>query len=182
MTARNITSGLFCIALALPLPGLCAPAPGDCVRSAPVPAFNAKQPGIRSYRFSPVSDHEAREYLALTTGESVDIRHGGCEYLVTTLHIKSKSIPIRLTAGRDAFLVAANLLRQLRQLKDTSGFDLALAANTLSAAAKGNPAFEEPLAVEGDGADFLQAQVQVDATGQESGAGFVQITLFRGPL
>ncbi|MGO4467784.1 M13 family metallopeptidase [Pseudoduganella sp. RAF53_2] len=150
---------MFCIALALPLPGLCAPAPGDCVRSAPAPAFNAKQPGIRSYRFSPVSDHEAREYLALTTGESVDIRHGGCEYLVTTLRIKSKSIPIRLTAGRDAFLTAANLLRRLRQLKDTSGFDLALAANTLSAAAKGNPAFEEPLAVEGDGTDFLQAQV-----------------------
>jgi len=36
--------------------------------------------------------------------------------------------------------------------------------------------------VEGDGTDFLQAQVQVDAAGQESGAGFVQITLFRGPL
>jgi hypothetical protein len=172
------------IVLALPGSGICAPASDDCVRSEPAPVFDIKQAGIRTHRFVPVSSHEAREYIVLTSGESLDIRLGGCEYFVTTFRVRSQRISSRIKAGSEAYLTAARVLRQLRLLKDSSGFDLLLAANTLEAAAKRTPvtAFEEPLAIEGDGIEFLQAQVQIDAVGQESGMGFVQITLFRGPL
>src|SRR5476649_284281 len=176
-------SSVFSFALALPLAGFCAAQSDDCVRSEPGPVFDGKQAGISSYHFSPVSSHEAREQLVLNSGESVEIKHGGCEYMVTTFRIQAKSISSSVKTAREAYLTAAASLRRLQQLKETSGFNLALAAGALDAAVKRNPKidFGEEIPVEGDGVDFLQAQVQVDAAGWESGVGHIQITLFRGP-
>lgn len=168
----------------LPLAGTCAPKPSECVRSKPAPVFNGVQPGVRSHRFVPVSDHEASEYAVLTSGESMDIRHGGCEYFVTTFRFQSGLTLRNVKSRHDAYMVAATLLRRLQQLKESSGFDLALAASTLDVAARRNSEIEfgEPLAVEGGETDFLQTQVQVDEVGRKPGNEFIQISLFKGPL
>lgn len=168
----------------MPSIGVCAPESEECIRSEPAPVFDAKQPAIRSHQFVPVSNHEAREYVVLASGESLEIHHGGCEYFVTTFRFQSRYILKDIKSRPATYTAAATLLRRLQQLNEKSGFDLALAAKTLETAARRNSAieFEEQLAVEGDGTDFLQTQVQVDAAGEVSGKGFVQISLFKGPL
>ena len=110
------------IVLALPGSGICAPAPYDCARSEPTPVFDMRQAGIPTHCYFPVSSHEAREYIVLTTGESLEIRLGGCEYFVTTFRVQSPRISRRIKAGSEA---------------------------------------SPPLAIEGDGIEFLQAQVQL---------------------
>lgn len=168
----------------LPLAGMCAQAPSECVRSKPAPVFKGGQPGIRSHRFVPVSDHEAREYAVLNSGELLDIRHGGCEYFVTTFRFKSRLILKSIKSRNNAYMLAATLLRRLQQMKVSSGFNLALAAGALDVVARSNSEIEfgEAFAVEGDGTDFLQAQVQLDEVGRKPGNEFIQISLFRGPL
>jgi hypothetical protein len=175
---------LLGIVLVIPFKAMCASATDDCVRSEPAPVFDAMQSGIKSHRFVPVSRHEAKEYVVLASGASLEIHHGGCESFVTTFRWQSAQLARNVKSRLDAYIAAATLLRGLKQLKENSGFDLALAARALETAARKNPRieFEEQLAVEGDGADFLQAQVQVDAAGQKSGIGFIQVSLFRGPL
>jgi hypothetical protein len=172
------------IALALPSTAMCASAADDCVRSEPAPVFEAVQAGLRSHRFVPLSRHEAKEYVVLASGASLEVHHGGCEYFVTTFRWQSARIARHVKSRPDAYLAAAALMRELRQLKQNPGFDLVLAAATLETAARKNPKleYEEQLAVEGDGDDFLQAQVQLDAAGQKSGVGYIQVTLSRGPL
>lgn len=58
------------------------------------------------------------------------------------------------------------------------------AAATLDAQARApaDPALGRELVVDGDGEAPLQGQVKVDAAGRRNRAGFVQVTLFRGPL
>jgi hypothetical protein len=174
----------FAIILTLPLSAMCTPVPDECVRGEPIPVFNAGRPGIRAHNFVSVSSHEANEFVTLSSGEAVEIHHGGCEYFVTTFRFHSKRILKDGKSPRDAYKTAAALLRRIGQLKEESGFDLIRAAGTLEAAVRRNPGvnFEEPFAVEGDGIDFLQAQVQVDALSRKGGIGFLQVSLFRGPL
>lgn len=172
------------IGLSTPLSGVGAPVPDECVRSEPAPVFEAKQLGIHSHRFALVSSHEAQEQLRLNSGELVDIHHGGCEYFVTTFRFSSVNILKSSKSRLDAYKISATLLRRLQQLKGKSGFDLVLAARTLEAVVEKNRAIEfgRQFAVDGDGTDFLQTQVQVDAAGQKAGVGFVQVSLFKGPL
>jgi hypothetical protein len=76
------------------------------------------------------------------------------------------------------------LLRELDSLHPATPSDLGLAARTLDAQARARaaPAFDSELAVEGDGVEPLQGQVKLDAAGRQKTKGFVQVTLFRGPL
>ncbi len=189
MTTRNfLKSALHTVllgaVLATPLTAMCASESDECIRSEPTPVFNAVQSGIKSHRFVRVSSHEAKEYVVLSSGVSLEVRHGGCESFVTTFRWQSANIAKNVKSRLDAYLTAAGLLRSLQRLNEHSGFDVVLAAAALEAAARKNPKieFEEQLAVQGDGADFLQAQVQVDAAGQKSGIGFIQVSLLRGPL
>jgi hypothetical protein len=131
-----------------------------------------------------VSKHEAKEYVVLASGVSLEVRHGGCESFVTTFRWQSPNIAQNVKSRLDAYLMAAGLLRGLQQLNEHSGFDVVRAASALEAAARKNPkiGFEEQLVVQGDGTDFLQAQVQIDTAGQKSGIGFIQVSLLRGPL
>ena len=189
MTTQHILKSalhtvLLGVVLALPLTAMCASASDECIRSEPAPVFTAVQSGIKSHRFARVSSHEAKEHVVLSSGVSLEVIHGGCESFVTTFRWQSAQIARSVKSRSDAYMVAATLLRGLKTLKENSGFDLALAAAALEAAARNNPkiAFEEQLAVAGDGVDFLQAQVQVDGAGQKSGIGFIQVSLLRGPL
>jgi hypothetical protein len=175
---------VLCLVLAIAPSAAWASASDDCVRSEPAPIFDAARSDIKSHRFVPVSGHEAKEYAVLASGASLEIHHGGCESFVTTFRWQSAQLARNVKSRLDAYMAAATLLRELKKVKESSGFDLALAATVLETAARKNPniEFEEQLAVKGDGIDFLQAQVQVDAAGQKSGIGFIQVSLFRGPL
>ncbi len=83
-----------------------------------------------------------------------------------------------------AFKEAVPLLRKLHKLKADSIFDLGLAANTLEKAIlqPNTPTFDEQFPVEGDGTDFLQTQVKIDSAGRNGKAGFIEISLLKGPL
>lgn len=170
----------ICVAIMFLLSSLPARADDECVRGVPEPMFGAGQAGVRGHRFKSLSSHEATESVQLASGVKIDMEHGGCEYVVTKFRFSGPDI-LKQGAARDqAFAAASQALRQLLQFKLNSAFDLQLAARTLADAFKQHPGiqFEEPLMVDGDGADFLQTQVELDA----AGPGFVQLMLFKGPL
>jgi len=174
---------LLTAVLASPAIGHCA---GEeaCVRGEPAPVFPAAQAGIKAHRFNTVSSHEARERVELASGMTVDIHHQGCEYFVTTFRFEGAGILKSDASIKASYQAAAELLRQLGHLKSDPGFDLALAAATLEKASRSAQplAFELELPVAGDGTDFLQSQVKLDNAGRKAASGFVQITLFKGPL
>lgn len=173
-------------ALALPSPAFAGQSADDCVRGEPIPVFDASNPGLRSYRLLKSRDDGVgvRELVTLSADESLEIRQGGCEYVVTTFRIQSKRLRRQDIAGTNAYLVAAGLLRRLGKLNAQSPYDLALAAETLEAAVRLRKAggFEQPFPVEGDGIDFLQTQVQINSASWRNGAGVVEFSLFKGPL
>jgi hypothetical protein len=170
-------------AFIFPALGHCAEDGEACVRGEPAPVFPAAQAGITSHSFNAVSSHEARERVELASGVSVAIHHQGCEYFVTTFRFEGAGILKGGASSKASYQAAAELLRQLGRMKADPGFDLALAAATLEQASRGAPLeFEQELPVAGDGTDFLQSQVKVDNAGRKSKVGFVQVTLFKGPL
>ncbi|WP_143167601.1 hypothetical protein [Massilia sp. CF038] len=155
---------------------------GDCVRAEPEPAFSSAQAGVLKHRFVARSGQEADENLTLANGETVHIRHGGCEYVVTELRIRGIHLFSGVVTPSAAYAKAAQLLRRLHRLADRSGFDLALAAHTLDAAGQRNVPYGESVAVEGDGVEFLQARVQLDSAGRKGKREFLHVSLIRGPL
>lgn len=171
-------------ALALPSPVFAGVSAEDCVRGEPIPLFAASTAGLRSYRLLKSPEDGLRELVTLAADESLEIRQGGCEYVVTTFRIQSKRLRRQDIAGTNAYLVAAGLLRHLGKLNAQSPYDLILAAETLEAAVRLRKAggFEQPFPVEGDGIDFLQTQVQINSAGWRNGAGVVEFSLFKGPL
>lgn len=172
------------VGLALPSPVLAEILPNDCVRGEPIPVFAASNPRLRSYTLLKSPDDGMRELVGLGLGESLEIRQWGCEYVVTTFRLESKQLRREDIGGAHAYLVAAKLLRRLRSLDVDSVHNLVLAAETLEAAVRRREAssFGQPFPVEGDGTDFLQTQVQIDRSGWRNGAGFVELSLFMGPL
>lgn len=171
-------------ALALPPAVFARGSADDCVRGEHAPLFASSNPGLRSYRLLKSPEDGMRELVTLGEGESLEIRQGGCEYVVTTFRIQSKRLRRQDVAGTNAYLVAAELLRRLGKLNAQSPYDLALAAQTLEAAVRLHKAdgFERPFPVEGDGIDFLQTQVQINSAGWRDGAGVLEFSLFNGPL
>lgn len=79
---------------------------------------------------------------------------------------------------------AASWLRKIERLKADTVFNLGLAANTLEKAIGKSDKKQsgEGLPVEGDGVDFLQTQVFVENYGRKGTVGFIELSLFKGPL
>jgi len=180
-TKRNLQVAFLIMASGL---GLFSLGEDECMRGKPYPVFSKDLPELHNRRFSLKSAHEANERVQLKSGESIRIHHWGCEYYMITFRVESAGI---LKAGMSksaAFKEAVLLLRKLQQLKADSVFNLGLAANTLEKAIlqPTDLSFDEQFPVEGDGTDFLQTQVKVDSAGRIGKAGFIEISLLKGPL
>ncbi|WP_147373948.1 hypothetical protein [Massilia cavernae] len=181
---KPVSSILFTAVLAIPSVGLAEPVRDDCVRGEPVPVFAPTKSGLRSYQFRSPAGEGARELGSLGPGESLEIRHGGCEYLVMTIRFTSRKLRRQDVSGANAYPLAAGVLQRMHKLKAQSPYDLVLAAKTLIDASRrrSHPDFGESLPVDGDGIDFLQTQIQIDKAGLSHGFGFVEFSLFKGPL
>ncbi len=157
---------------------------GECMRGKPYPVFSKNLSELHSRQFSMKSEHEANERIQLKSGESIQIHHWGCEYYVITFRFESASILKNGMSKLAAFKEAVPLLRKLKQLKADSVFDFGLAASTLEKAIlqSNGLTFDEQFPVEGDGTDFLQTQVKIDSAGRNGKAGFIEISLLKGPL
>jgi hypothetical protein len=168
---------LLCMALLAA--GLSRAQAGDCVRSEPSPIFAANRSDIQSHTFTTQSDHEALERFRMAPGISVEARHGGCEYFLTSYRFESPELFAKGYSVTQAYQAGAKLLRQLQQLHAETGFDLVLAAGAMQ---HGAPALDLELPVRGDGVPPLETTMSLQAAGRQNGMGFVQIVLFRGPL
>lgn len=180
--------GLFIIAI-LPV-GLIAADPVEdagCVRGEPAALFSVKSPGVQTHSFKKISPNEAEENVVFKSGDVLRIRNWGCEYFVNTFHYESKGIEGTVSDMAYWFIKAAEVLRTLTHSKPHVSFDLGKAANTLEINVKNSKelSFDHlPYPVEGDGTDFLQAQVVVKSGGRLAGTsmGYVEFELSKGPL
>lgn len=156
----------------------------DCVRSTPTPMFPAGRSDIQSHRFTIESDHEAVEQFRLGPLTQVKVEHGGCEYVVAKLRFESPSLFEKTYSDALAYQNAVSLLRQLKDARPDITFDLELASRTLlkEAGSRRGTRLGRELAVRGDGVSPLQAVIVVGAAGREKSSGFLEVTLFRGPL
>lgn len=156
----------------------------DCVRSTPTPIFPASRSDIQSHRFTVKSDHEAVEQFRLDPVTQVKVEHGGCEYVVTKLRFESPTLFAKAYSDPLAYETAVSLLRKLKEARPDSSFDFELASRTLlkQAGSKRGARLKRELAVQGDGVPPLQAVILIDAAGRETSFGFLEVTLFRGPL
>lgn len=156
----------------------------DCVRSTPSAIFAADRGDIRAHTFTLKSEHEAIERFRLASGIRVEVAHGGCEYLVNTLRFESNHLFAKGWSVADSYKEAASMLRMLQGAHAETNFDLGLAAATLleESGRKRNPTMNRELAIHGDGEPPLEAGVKISAAGRRKGAGYLEVTLFRGPL
>jgi hypothetical protein len=156
----------------------------DPVRSVPSPLFAGVRAGIRAHSFALSSNHDAVERFEFGDGIQAEVRHGGCEYYVTTYRFSAPALFARGYTTRQVYTAAAGFLRTLAALQPNTASPPDLAAATLDAQARAPaaPVLGHEFAVDGDGVDPLQGGVVIDAAGRRKRAGFVQVTLFRGPL
>ena len=156
----------------------------DPVRSVPSPLFAATHAGIRAHSFALTSNHDAVERFEFGDGIQAEVRHGGCEYYVTTYRFSAPALFARGYTTRQVYAAAAGFLRTLAALQPNTASPPGLAAATLDAQARASaaPVLGREIAVDGDGVDPLQGGVVIDAAGRRNRAGFVQVILFRGPL
>jgi hypothetical protein len=155
-----------------------------CMRGKPYPVFAHKCPSIRSHVFLFKSGHEADERIRLKSGDRIKIRHWGCGYYVLTFKRESFRLFPHEPSRSEVCKEASALLRQAENLKGTSVFDFGLAAHTVEAVQEIPSDFEfhTEYPVEGDGTDFLQTQVRIDAAGRIGKTGFIEVSLSKGPL
>ena len=184
---KRIAGGRLFLGLALVAGTMCPPAyADDCVTAPPTPMFSTARRDIQSHGFRRKSAHEAIERLRLGPDTQVRVEHGGCEYVVAKLRFESPDLFANRYADGLAYEQAAALLGRLQALRPARGFDfdLRLARKTLLAAAgrKRPPGLGEEFHVRGDGVPPLEAVLQVEAAGRRGKGGFVDVTLFRGPL
>lgn len=156
----------------------------DCVRSTPAPIFPAGRNDVQAHTFALKSDHEAVEQFVLRSNLQVKVEHGGCEYFVTKIRFESSELFAAKYSDSMAYESAAGLLQELKKARPELNFDLDLASNTLRTEVKRNRAskLNHELSIQGDGVPPLQAMILLDAAGREKSIGFLQVTLFRGPL
>lgn len=174
---------ISCVGLAAGL--VCSMVHADeCIRSTPSPIFATDRDEIRVHSFSLKSDHEAVEQFRLRSGMQVEVVHGGCEYLVTTFKFKSAELFATTYSVALAYKTAASLLQKLKDLHPQSGFDLDKASATLlkEVEQKQNPELDEELTVDGDGVPPLEAGIKIDSAGRQGSSGYLELTMFRGPL
>jgi len=156
----------------------------DCVRSTPSPVFAAARKDVQAHIFTLKSDHEAVERFKLAPGMQVKVEHGGCEYFVTKIRFEAPELFAKTYTDAMAYETAASLLRTLNNARPEVGFDLGLASETLLAEArrKRTPKLDHELSIQGDGVPPLQARIVIDAAGRARSLGYLEVTLFRGPL
>lgn len=156
----------------------------DCVRSTPAPIFSANRSDIQTHSFTLRSDHEAVERFRFGSDTEVKVEHGGCEYYVTKLRFESPSLFAKKYSDTLAYQNAASLLRKLKDSRPEINFDLELASQTLlkEAGRKRVPKLNQEFRIQGDGVSPLQAVIQIDAAGRGRSFGYLEVTLFRGPL
>lgn len=187
--ANAVGKSILCMFIAV-LPGL-APALAraeGCVRNTPAPLFAAASQDIGAHAFTLLSEHEAIETFRLAPDTKVEVRHGGCEYIVTTFRFTSPALFARAYSTAQAYRSAAAALRQLHNLHAASNFDLPLAAQARQReAGRRHPRLEREITVRGDGAAPLEAGVRIVSAGRRyagrrDAGGHVEVILFRGPL
>jgi hypothetical protein len=156
----------------------------DCVRGVPTPAFSAQRMPIRDHRFDLRSDQEAIERFRFGPGTRVELRHGGCEYVVASFRFASADLLKAGQGAADAYRAAAALLLALDRLHPATGFRLQLAAAALLREVRRTPQpqLDKALPVAGDGVPPLEAVVTIDAAGRKDGQGRIALSLSRGPL
>jgi hypothetical protein len=156
----------------------------DCVRSTPAPIFAANRNDVQAHSFTLNSNHEAVERFHLGSGTQVTVEHGGCEYFVTKIRFESPALFAKKYTDSMAYETAASLLQKLKDSRPELNFDLNLASETLlkEARQKRVPKLNQEFSIPGDGSPPLQAMVQIDSAGRHGSFGYLEVTLFRGPL
>lgn len=178
--ARNCVLGLV-----LGAAGAFAAAHADeCVRSTPSPLFPAGRHEVQAHGFRLQSDHEAVERFQLGPDLRVTVAHGGCECFVTRFRFEAPGLFLKKYSPALAYAAAASLLRQLNGLRPDSPSALDLAAASLLQAARRTrvPELGQELPGQGDGSAPLATVVVVDAAGRGKSFGYIDISLFIGPL
>lgn len=157
----------------------------DCVRGEPTPLFaGTGKENISGHRFTLTSEHEAKEEFRFGSTTKVEVTHGGCEYVVLTMRVKSASLFATKYSHELAYREAARFLQQLTRLRPEITFDLEQAAATLlkASTARRSVILDRELVVIGDGAPPLQAGIKVASARRQESVGYFAVTLFRGPL
>ena len=77
----------------------------DPVRSVPSPLFAATHAGIRAHSFALTSNHDAVERFEFGDGIQAEVRHGGCEYYVTTYRFSAPALFARGYTTRQVYAV-----------------------------------------------------------------------------
>lgn len=156
----------------------------ECVRSTPAPIFAANRDDVQAHSFTLKSRHEAVERFRLGSDTQVKVEHGGCEYFVTKFRFESPNLFVEKYSRAIAYKTAASLLQKLKDSRQESGFDLDLASETLlkEAGRRQVPKLNQELRIQGDGVAPLQGGIQIDSAGRNRSFGYLEVTLFRGPL
>ncbi|HEX9082753.1 MAG TPA: hypothetical protein VF768_10765 [Holophagaceae bacterium] len=162
MSLRALSFGtLLALGLAS-LPGLHAGAPAPerrCARPVPAPVLKA-QAGLSGLTFQAVSDHEATEGAILDGTTSLSITHWGCQDLMLTFAVESKTLPDQTRDVPAGYREAASQIRRLISLKANTGFNLEKAAAALEAQAKKAKglAYVRPVGIPGAPMDHVTVQ------------------------
>jgi len=172
----------LCLSIAIASPAAADQVQPDveCIRGEPHAAFERGRPGIASVRFTLTAPTEATEIVRLDDGAELRVEHYGCEYYAARIEIRAPGLLAQGADAPAAYRAAAAWLRRIDALEPRLSYDFALAARTLELALAANPgvAVEDEFRVEGDGIDFLQTQVAIDAASR----GKLRIHLYKGPL
>jgi hypothetical protein len=184
MKMRGIAK-IFALGLGLIAGLTCSIARADgCVRSTPTPIFAPYRTDVQAHSFTLQSDHEAVERFNLGTNTQVKVEHGGCEYFVTKVRFESPDLFREKYTDAVAHQIAASLLQALRQYRPELNFDLDLASKTLLQEINRDPMpkLEQEFPIQGDGIPPIQARLLINAAGRDGSFGYLEITMFRGPL
>jgi hypothetical protein len=170
--------------LLIAVPAFCSAVEDGCMRGMPYPVFSKSRAEIFSRKFTPQSSHEAEENVELKSGETIQIKHWGCEYYVITFTVKSIELMKNGVSNEAAYREVYLILRKLVRLKADSVFDLRLAAITLekSLRKKQAPELSEELSVDGDGTDFLQTVITINRAERKGNLGLLEFSFAKGPL
>ena len=156
----------------------------SCPRGEPEAIFPIGTPNVLKQSFRPETKRTSIEQIELTSGESIRVRHWGCEYYVLTFVIEPRRSKELNMPADVAYPRAAAWLDRLTALKIETPFDLSKVARTLRQyhGMGRKPSFDLELPVEGDGTDFLQTRVRVEIPEPGHKPGAIQFSLFTGPL
>lgn len=141
------------------MPPLAAAPELDCARPKPTPVLRPEA-GVTAHSFKVLSGHEATESAVLDGSLALTITHWGCQDLMLTFSVASKTLPDLSKDVPAGYRAAAAQIRRLAALKARTGFNLARAAEVLEARAK-HPkglAYIRPIVIPGAPKDRITVQ------------------------